>query len=147
MTSRKNPRHPPAAWWDGCIARVTAAGRVREPRAVCGAAWWKLAPQKRAAIVRALERSKDPRGRGAALSLARAEKRHAAGGGRCCPAERRQNPRELVSLVYREQKPGDDQEYEYEHDFEGQLPELTMRGGKAQIRGGSFKSRDGWLEG
>ena len=145
-----NPRQPPAAWWDGCIARVTAAARVRgsrirEPRAVCGAAWWKMKPQKRAAIVRALERSRNPRAKAAALVLARAEKKH-HGCGPCKP-ERRSNPRELVSLVYLEQKPGDREPYEYEHEFAGELPELTMRGGKAQIRGGSYESRGGWLEG
>jgi hypothetical protein len=144
---RANPRQPPAAWWDRCIAAVSAAGRVDEPRAVCGAAWWRLSPHKRAAIVRRLERHKHPRVRGAALTLARAEKAHAKNGGRCCPTERRSNPRELVSLVYREQKPGDRHEYDYEHEFEGDLPELTMRGGKAQIRGGSYDARGGWLEG
>jgi hypothetical protein len=172
-----NPRRPPKAWWDDCIARVEAAAKasgrkVREPRAVCGAAWWSLPPQKRAAIVRALERAKHPRARGAALALARLEKKrrpnvgtrdcggwdpnYPEGWGQCDPKTvpasarkflRRQNPRELVSLVYLEQKPGDREPYEYEHEFEGELPQLVMRGGKAQIRGGSYETRAGWLEG
>lgn len=145
-------RPPPRAWWDDCIARVTAAGkasgrRVREPRAVCGAAWWKLPPAKRAAIVRTLERSKDARARGAALALARLERRRRNSGPCTAKPERRSNPRELVSLVYLEQKPGDPEPTEYEHEFEGELPELTMRGGRAQIRGGSYRTRAGWLEG
>lgn len=148
---RANPRRPPRAWWDDCIARVTAAGklgrrRVREPRAVCGAAWWRLSPQRRAAIVRALERAKDPRAKGAALALARAERRHNEGRP-CRGPERRPNPREVVSLVYLEQKPGDREPYEYEHEFEGERPRLEMRGGKAQLRGGSYGTRAGWLEG
>lgn len=145
-----NPKRPPRAWWDDCIARVEAAGRasgrrVREPQAVCGAAWWKLPSQRRAAIVRKLEGAKDARTRGAALALARLERRHNAG--KPCGAERRGNPRELVSLVYLEQKPGDGEPYEYEHAFEGERPSLSMRGGKAQIKGGSYITRDGWLEG
>ena len=146
----KNPRRPPAAWWDGCIARVEAAAkatgtRVREPRAVCGAAWWKLSPQKRGAIVRKLEGSKHARVRAAAAALARAERRHNAG--KPCKPERRSNPREVVSLVYLEQKPGDREPFEYEHEFEGDRPRLEMRGGRAQLRGGSYRTRNGWLEG
>jgi len=152
-----NPRRPPGAWWDDCIARVTAAARatgrkVREPRAVCGAAWWNLSPQKRGAIVRKLEGSKDPRARAGALALARAEKAHRKRNPSCdltsSRAPRRPNPpREVVSLVYLEQKPGDEEPFEYEHDFEGDRPRLEMRGGKAQLRGGSYQTRDGWLEG
>jgi hypothetical protein len=149
---RANPRRPPAAWWDGCIARVAAAAkatgtRVREPRAVCGAAWWQLSPQKRGAIVRKLEGSKDARLRAAAASLARAEKRHAGKRNNApCPL-RLSNPREVVKIIYLEQKPGDPEPFEYEHDFEGDPPRLEMRGGKAQLRGGSYRTRDGWLEG
>jgi hypothetical protein len=149
--AKKNPKRPQRAWWDDCIARVSAAGKasgrpVRDVEAVCGAAWWKLSPQRRAAIVRRLERARDPRAKAAALALARAEKQKSRG--RCCPRRARlPNPRELVSLVYLEQKPGDPEPTEYEHEFEGELPELTMRGGKAQIRGGSYGSRAGWLEG
>jgi len=149
--SKRNPRRPPKAWWDDCIARVQAASKasgrkVRDVRAVCGAAWFRLPPQRRAAIVRALEQAKSPRAKGAALALARLEKRHRRGRVNPCDT-RRPNPRELVSLVYLEQKPGDSRPYEYEHEFEGKLPKLTMRGGKAQIRGGSYETRDGWLEG
>lgn len=147
-----NPGRPPKAWWDDCIARVEAAARasgrkVREPRAVCGAAWWRLPPEKRAAIVRALEHAKDPRAKGAALALARLEKRRRRGKRVNACDTRRPNPRELVSLVYLEQKPGDREPYEYEHEFEGERPQLVMRGGKAQIRGGSYETRGGWLEG
>jgi hypothetical protein len=172
-----NPRRPPKAWWDDCIARVRAAAKasgrkVHDVRAVCGAAWFRLPPQRRAAIVRELERARDPRAKGAALALARLERRRQRnpktrdcggwdpndphGWEQCDPKTvppaarrwlRRKNPRELVSLVYLEQKPGDDRAYEYEHEFEGKLPKLTMRGGKAQIRGGSYETRDGWLEG
>jgi hypothetical protein len=142
-----NPRQPPGAWWDDCIAAVKRTGRVREPRAVCGAAWWNLAPARRAAIVRKLERSPDRRARGAALALARAEKKHHAKHGGPARALRRSNPRELVSLVYLEKKKGDRVPYEYEHDFEGERPILEMRGGKAQIRGGTYTARRGWLHG
>jgi outer membrane protein TolC len=153
---KRNPRRPPVAWWNDCIARVSAAAKatrtkVLEPRAMCGAAWWKLSPQKRAAIVRKLEGSKDARARGAAVALARAEAAHRRKNPSCdlaaARAPRRPNAREVVSLVYLEQKPGDAEPFEYEHDFEGDRPRLEMRGGKAQLRGGSYKTRDGWLEG
>ena len=147
--AQANPRHPPAAWWDRCLEGVKRAGgrRVREPRAVCGAAWWNLPPARRAAIVRKLEGARDPRARGAAVALARAEKKHHARRGGPVPVLRRSNPRELVSLVYLEKKPGDGRPYEYEHDFSGDRPALEMRGGKAQIVGGTYTTRNGWLEG
>lgn len=147
----RNPRQPPRAWWDDCIAGVRRAERasgrkVANVRAVCGASWWNLPPSRRAAIVRKLERSRNPQGQAACLALAHAEKaHHARHGGPTC--ERKGNPRELVSLVYAEQKPGDREVYEYEHEFAGELPTLAMRGGKAQIEGGSYTARDGWLEG
>lgn len=60
---------------------------------------------------------------------------------------RRRNPRELVSLVYLEQKPGDCEPFEYEHEFEGDRPRLQMRGRSLQIRGGTYTTRGGWIEG
>ena len=117
---------------------------------MCGAAWWKMAPRQREAIVRKLERAKDPRARAAALSLARLEQRRRKSNPGDCPLSpgRRENPpRELVSLVYLEQKPGDREPFEYEHEFAGDRPKLAMRGGKAQLEGGSYRTRNGWLEG
>lgn len=143
----KNPRQPPKAWWDRCIRALEGKGKrkVRNARAVCGATWWSLPPARRAAIVRRLERSNDPRQRGAALALAREEKKHQ--GGRRRPERRTNGRRELVSVVYEEQKPGDPEPFEYEHEFEGERPTLAMRGGALQVEGGSYRTRRGWIEG
>ena len=144
-TARANPRRPPRAWWEACIESVQRRGGAANVSAVCGAAWWNMPAHRRMAIVRSLERAKDRRARGAALALARAEKaRHA---GRAVPRLRSPNPRELVSLVYLEQKPGDPEPFEYEHEFAGDLPSLRMRGGALQIEGGSYRTKNGWIEG
>ena len=70
------PRRPPKKWWDHCIKSVRARGAARDPKAVCGADWWKLPESRRRAIVRDLERSKNPRHKRSALALALAERSH-----------------------------------------------------------------------
>ena len=97
----------------------------------------------------------------AAHAMARAERRHA----RRNPKKKkrkngkrprrgnpspftRSNPKELVSVTYREKKPGDAMAYDYEHDFRGKRPELKETGrGRLEIRGGSYSMRDGWIHG
>jgi len=139
---RKNPRRPPRRWFDRCLASVEARHYARDPAAVCGAAWWRTPTKKRAAIVRRLERG-TRRERRAAVAIAKAEhRRHER------QHPRKPNPpRKLVQLVYRERKPGDDREYDYEHDFDGELPDLRMRGGAIQIDGGSYRTKKGWIHG
>lgn len=139
-TTRSNPRE----WWRPVIAKLehTRAPRIN-PQSV-GRKWWKLPEGRRRAIVLRLSREKDRRSRAAALGLARAEAAHYA---RTRKPLRLSNPRELVSLVYSEKKPGDRQAYEYEHTFEGERPQLRMRGKALQIDGGTYTTKKGWIYG
>lgn len=150
LPMKRNPKRPPKRWFDACLASVEARKYARDPAAVCAAAWWRRPLEQRMRIVRAMERG-TRRDRRTAVAIAKAEQRRAdkgapkPKGGR----ERRTNPRELVSLVYLEQKPGDREPYEYEHEFEGDLPELGMRGGNLQIKraGSQYRTKKGWIHG
>lgn len=82
---KRNPRRPPKRWFDRCLASVTAHRYARDPAAVCSAAWWKMPPSKRAAIVRRYERG-TPRQRRVAVAIAKAERNRAEG------PPRRRNP-------------------------------------------------------
>jgi hypothetical protein len=147
---KRNPKRPPHAWWTRCLSSVEAQRYARDPAAVCSAAWWKLPAKRRAAILSRYERG-TPRERRKAVALAKAERNRVSYGGpvrRAVGGSRRPNPpRELVSLVYLEQKPGDGEAYEYEHEFSGRRPRLSMRGHKLRIEGGTYTTKDGWIRG
>jgi hypothetical protein len=53
-----NPRRPPKSWWDHCV-RAVSRSSARDPRAVCGATWRDMSPEKKRA---ALRREKNPLG-------------------------------------------------------------------------------------
>jgi hypothetical protein len=145
---KPNPRRPPRDWWRLCLASVEARRYARDAAAVCGAAWWRKPPRERARIVRAYERG-TPAQRRIAYAIARAEQNR-AGKALRGTGGRKANPppkRTLLELVYIEKKPGDSEEVEYEHRFSGHRPTLRMRGGRLQIDGGSYKTRDGWIYG
>jgi hypothetical protein len=142
--ARSNPKRPPKRWFDDCIARVRASGTADAPAAVCGAAWWKLPESRRRAIVQRYEHSKSKRGRTVALAMAKAERAHH----HRHHAKRKNNPpRKLVELVYLEQKSGDGEPTEYVHKFRGDLPDLSMRGGRLQVNGGTYRTKRGWIVG
>jgi hypothetical protein len=154
---RKN--RPPSPWWDACIAGVEAKdGRgVRSASAACGASWWGMSEARRRAIVRRMARSRNPEQRRIAHAIARAERRHAKRRPRrrkrratasTSSGPTRRNPKELVSLTYRETKPDDDgREHDYEHEFEGKLPQLKETRGRLRIKGGSYRIKEGWIHG
>jgi hypothetical protein len=120
-------------------------GRLRNPpRVTCPPSWWRLPFHERARVIRKLATSSNARARRAAVALILAEQDRRR---RARSPRRKRNPRELVSLVYREKKPGDREAFDYEHEFEGELPMLEMRGGAVQIKGGTYTTRRGWIEG
>ena len=53
----------------------------------------------------------------------------------------------LVSVVYLTEKGGDDGPTEYEHAFEGKLPELVYNDGGLLIAGGSYRIKEGGIDG
>lgn len=53
----------------------------------------------------------------------------------------------LVSLVYLTRKGGDAEPTEYEHEFEGCRPELVYNDGGLMIAGGSYRIREGGIDG
>jgi hypothetical protein len=75
---RKNPRRPPRKWWRRCLSGVEARRYARDPAAVCGAAWWRMPPRQREAIVRKLERG-SRRERRTAVAIAKAERNRSEG--------------------------------------------------------------------
>jgi hypothetical protein len=152
---KKNPRRPPARWWEACLASVSARRYARDPAAVCGATWWSKPAAERARIVRRLERG-TARDRRFAVGIAKAEQRRhhtprAAGKpskGRS--VRKKKNPAgtvPLYALSYVEQKEGDRKAHVYEHVFEGKRPRVRMRGGRLELVGGSQYTKDGWIHG
>lgn len=152
---KTNPRRPPRAWWNRCLASVSAQRHARDPAAVCGASWWGKTSDERRRVVERLERGSalDKR---KAIALARAERnRHVRGSRRAnspkgrrgkASSGRRDNPRrELFALAYKEQKPGDDRPYIYEHKFSKPRPTLAFRGGGIQAKGGRWFTSRGWI--
>jgi len=139
--TRKAPRRP---WWDTTIEQLAARGdgsTSSKARAVVGAEWWAMGETHRRAVVARLARSRKPADRIAAFALAKLERRRHGG------KPQRNPPKEVVSIVYREQKDGDSRPMDYEHDFRGKRPKLRERRGRLQFEGGSYRMEDGWIHG
>ena len=146
---------PNAAYW-------------RQPRAARAANLRKLVRgtprQKRAAVAIAKcevaaskpPRRGNPRGMSDQGALAEYERTHWGERGRQrVSTARAADPRhgtatklgKLVSVVYLTEKKGDDGPTEYEHAFEGKLPELVYNDGGLLIAGGSYHIKEGGIDG
>lgn len=53
----------------------------------------------------------------------------------------------LVAVVYRTRKGGDDGPTDYEHEFEGKLPDLLYNDGGLVVAGGQYVIREGGIDG
>jgi hypothetical protein len=162
IVSRHGKRHP------GDRARPNAA-YWRQPRAARASNLRKLARgtprQKRAAVAiakcevsegRGPPRRSNPGAMSDEAALREYERTHwGERGGRRVSTAAAPNPRhgtatklgKLVSVVYLTEKGGDDGPTEYEHEFEGKLPELVYNDGGLLIAGGSYRIKEGGIDG
>lgn len=162
IVARHGKRHP------GDRATPNAA-YWRQPRAARAANLRKLVRgsprQKRAAVAiakcevsegRGPPRQSNPAGMSDAGALAEYERTHWGERGRARVSEARAaNPAhgtatklgKLVKVIYLTTKKGDDAPTEYDHDFEGQLPELVYNDGGLMIAGGSYRIKAGGIDG
>lgn len=61
---RTNPKQPPKSWWDRCVKGVEEGSSAVDPKAVCGATWYRtMSGKQRRAATRKAEgkRNRNPR--------------------------------------------------------------------------------------